>query len=160
MYAMLQGMDAWGKKSNQNTNIVLRTCVTELTVDYCDRIATHYMETWIDTWPLNKTITDEVFDQYQLQISSYINQTEPQCYYYVVQNVCTISNFTNSICQPNVCPFQDRTACRFLTACLTDQLYTEYAEALQILSSRPSTEQQNQEQPKKDKKKGAFSWGL
>ena len=41
MYAMLQGIDAWGKQSIHNTNIVLRTCVTELTMDYCDRIATH-----------------------------------------------------------------------------------------------------------------------
>jgi hypothetical protein len=163
MYAMLQGMDAWGKKSNVNTNIVIRTCVTELTMDYCDRMATQFMETWIDAWPLNETITDEIFDNYQLQISSYINQTEPQCYYYVVQNVCTISNFTNTLCQPNTCPFQDRTACRFLTACLTDQLYTEYAEALQLPSSfsGPAMEQHTKKQSNnKDKKKGGFSWGL
>jgi thiol-disulfide isomerase/thioredoxin len=158
MYAMLQGVDAWGKQSQLMTNVVLRTCVTELTMDYCDRIATQYMETWIDKWPLNQTITDEIFDDYQSQIAHYINQTEPQCYYYVVENVCTISNFTNTLCQPKTCPFQDRTACRFLTACLTDQLYTEYAEALQ-LSSGSSTEQQ-QKQSKKDKKKGGFSWGL
>ena len=153
MYAMLQKIDAWGKMSNDNT--VLRTCVTELTMDYCDRIATQYMESWIDTWPLNQTITDEIFDEYQLQMSEYVNNTEPQCYYYVVQNVCTASNFTNSHCRPHTCPFQDRTACRFLTACLTDQLQMEYAEALQVLSA---TEQQKQS--KKEKKKGGFSWGL
>jgi thiol-disulfide isomerase/thioredoxin len=153
MYAMLLKINAWGKISNDN--IVLRTCVTELTMDYCDRIATQYMESWIDTWPLNETITDEIFDQYQLQMSDYINNTEPQCHYYVVRNVCTASNFTNVQCQPQTCPFQDRTACRFLTACLTDQLQTEYAEALQKLSA---TEQQKQS--KQEKKKGGFSWGL
>ena len=160
MYAMLGEIDAWGKRSihNADASIVLRTCVTELTLDYCDRIATQYMESWIDTWPVNQTITDEVFDQYQLQISQFINATEPQCYYYVVQNVCSTSNFTNMECQPNTCPFQDRTACRFLTACLTEQLQTEYAEALQ-LSAVPSKEQSKQSD-KKEKKKGGFSWGL
>ena len=153
MYAMLNNIDAWRKTSNHN--LVLRTCVTELTMDYCDRIATQYMESWIDTWPLNQTITDEIFDEYQLQMSEYINHTEPQCYYYVVQNVCSTSNFTNSHCQPNTCPFQDRTACRFLTACLTDQLQTEYAEALQVSSSSEQQTQLNNE-----KKNGGFSWGL
>ena len=160
MYAMLQDMDAWGKQSLQTTNMVLRTCVTELTMDYCDRMATQYMESWIDTWPLNQTITDEVFDEYQYQMSKYINQTEPQCQYYVVQNVCTVSNFTNPLCQPKTCPFQDRTACRFLTACLTESLQTEYAAALQRVASTTSATEQQQKQSKKEKKSGGFSWGL
>jgi thiol-disulfide isomerase/thioredoxin len=149
VYAMLLELDAWKPSSSAYSQIV-RTCATELTLDYCDRLSTNYMEAWIDTWPLQTKLTDAAFADFQTQLASNLNETEPHC---VHMDECSISNFTKPMCQPKSCPFRDRTACRYLTACLTDSLQLEYAEAMGLLLNQNIA-------PEVPKKKGGLSWGL
>jgi thiol-disulfide isomerase/thioredoxin len=149
IYAMLLLLDAWKAGASAYSQIV-RTCATELTLDYCDRLSTNYVEAWIDTWPPNKKFTEDAFADFQSQLSFSLNETEPHCVY---MDECSISNFTKPLCQPKSCPFRDRTACRYLTACLMDSLQLEYAEALGLLRPEDNS-------AKVPKKKSGLSWGL
>jgi thiol-disulfide isomerase/thioredoxin len=149
VYAMLQELSAW-KPGSTSYSQIARTCATELTLDYCDRLSTNFMETWIDTWPLQKKLTEAAFADFQSQLAANLNGTEPHC---VHMDECSLSNFTKPVCQPKSCPFRDYTACRYLTACLTDSMQLEYAEAMGLLPSRNKL-------PEFSKTKGGLSWGL
>lgn len=159
VYAMLQQQNAW--KSDKIFDQIIRTCVSEIALDYCSRLSTAYMEVWIDSWPLSKQITEEAFQEFQTQLQLDLAANDPFC---AVMDDCAVSNFAEPKCQPTTCPFSDRTVCRYLTACLTDQIQHEYAEAMDLL---PQKEQKSKMQPKKEQKNqqpqkggGGLSWGL
>jgi Thioredoxin len=163
VYGMLHERNAWKTDTTTTTimttstiyNVIVRTCTCELTMDYCDRLSNHFMNQWIDLWPLDQKLTDEAFILFQKQLNNYMNHTESHCIY---MDECSISNFTKSFCQPITCPFHDRMACRYLTACLTDRIYNEYDNALGLV---PTDVHQKSNHPnEKNTKKGGFSWGL
>ena len=156
VYNMLHQRNAW--KTDKIFDEIIRTCVADIALDYCTRLSTHYMEVWMEAWPLHKTITEEAFDEFQLQLHADLAASEPYC---AIMDNCTVSNFAEQKCQPPTCPFSDRTVCRYLTACLKDQIQHEYAEALELLPHQQELNKQKQKQQRKQQKgSGGFSWGL
>lgn len=150
VYGILKQRNSW--KSQKVYDQIVRACASELALDYCSRLSTNYMEAWIERWPLTKKITEEAYDDFQRILLSDLQATEPFC---VVIDDCAKSNFAETRCQPASCPFTDRSVCRFLTSCLTDQFQLEYAEALELLP-----QQKNPSQPAKKIGGGGLSWGL
>jgi thiol-disulfide isomerase/thioredoxin len=147
VYALLQKKNAW--KSDFIFDQIVRTCASEIALDYCSRLSTQYMEVWIENWPLNQQITEEAFNTFQTHLHQDLVVNEPFC---ALMDDCAAVNFAEKKCQPETCPFTDPTVCRYLTGCLTDQLQHEYAEAMQLLP--------HQQQQKQSQKGSGFSWGL
>ena len=113
------------------------------------------METWIATWPPGKAITEDDFDKFQDELRQHLNETEPFCQ---GMDECALADFTLPQCQPKRCPFVDQTACRYLTACLTETLQQEYADALEL--SKDTTPPPSSSKKAKGKTATGFSWGL
>jgi thiol-disulfide isomerase/thioredoxin len=159
VYAMLHRQKAW--KSDNAMDEIIRTCVSEVSLDYCTRLSTNFMEVWIESWPVHKKITDEAFTSFQTQLTNDLLAHEPFC---AIMDNCTLSNFAESKCQPIACPFTDPVVCRYLTACLTPQLQHEYAEALELYPHQQTTRQiKSKDTTKKPEKKGGglnLKWGL
>lgn len=150
VYALLQETNSW-KEDALISDQILRMCVSEIALDYCSRLSTQYTETWIDNWPLHMQITEDAYKAFQTQLRQDLAIKEPFC---AVMDDCVVANFTDKKCQPKTCPFVDRTVCRYLTGCLTDQLQYEYAAALKLLPN------QKQQKRQESEKSGSFSWGL
>jgi len=150
VYAYLHQFGSWAAPASSLPDAILKTCASEVSLDYCQRLSTAYMEAWIEGWPSSKSITEDDFATFQGQLQQYLQQTEPFC---VIMDECAVADFQLEKCQPETCPFVDTTACRYLTACLTKELQQEYAEALELLVEP--------EKPKeKAKTSTGFSWGL
>ena len=65
-----------------------------------------------------------------------MEDAEPYC---AVLEDCIVTEFQNTeVCRPPTCPFHDVVACRYLTACLTEQLQTEFAIAMGFLDDGSS----------------------
>lgn len=178
VYAMLHQTKAWQDSINSNNNNIMnyntvmnqiiRTCVSEVSLDYCTRLSAQYMEAWVDSFllqPHTKTLTNAMFDEFQVQLHEDLLVVEPFC---AIMDNCTLVNFAAPQCQPETCPFADPVACRYLSACLTPQLQHEYSEALDLFPHQQQ-QYQTQQAPKSttDSKKepvkkgrGGSTWGL
>jgi len=100
------------------------------------------------------TITEEEFAAFQTQLAQHLQDTEPFC---AEMDECAVADFQLDQCQPAQCPFVDKAACRYLTACLTEQLQHEYAEALNVLDAPPAATKSGGGASSSG---GGFSWGL
>jgi hypothetical protein len=109
----------------------------EIALDYCQRLSTHQAEVWISTFADIEDISDADIDAFQEAQNSNMAKSEPYC---AVLEDCVVTEFQNAeLCRPPVCPFQNDVACRYLTACLTEQLQTEYAIAMGFLDAAPGS---------------------
>lgn len=151
VYALLQHRNAWKAASSSSststttttTDLVLRTCASEVSLDYCTRLSEQYADTWLkerlgsSSSSSSLDITEAEYLQFSDHLHKYLNETEPFC---AVMDECVMVNFENAEkCQPSKCPFRDPVACRYLTACLTEPIQIEYAEAMQlVIDTNPS----------------------
>ncbi len=97
-------------------------------LDVCDRVSTHVTRDVATNYPY-----DDIFYNYT-RLEQYIDvlvaDREPYC---GIVEMCLKKNFEPTACRPPTCPFRDPTACRYLTACLTGTIQTEYALALKLI---------------------------
>jgi hypothetical protein len=130
LYRYLNVTDGWTAKDDPQKEII-RACVMEVGLDYCGRLATHQATTWISTFADIDDITDDDVETFQKSQSQLMEDAEPYC---AVLEDCIVTEFQNTeVCRPPTCPFHDVVACRYLTACLTEQLQTEFAIAMGFL---------------------------
>jgi hypothetical protein len=138
LYALLKHRNAWNTTTTSTTtttDLVLRTCASEVSLDYCTRLSEQYADTWLEerlgSTSSSLDITEAEYVQFSDHLHQYLNETEPFC---AVMDECVMVNFENvEKCQPSRCPFRDPIACRYLTACLTESIQIEYAKAMQLL---------------------------
>ena len=127
VFAWMDAETAWESKANKD--VILRSCVVELSGDYCERWSTVFMEEWIADLPPGKfSLSEKDLEGFAADLQSYLNDTEPYC---AILDDCAASDFNSSAsCRPATCPFRDATVCRYVTSCLRKSLQAEYAEAL------------------------------
>lgn len=127
IFAFLRNLKAWD--SETPVEAVLRTCVAEVSLDYCTRCSNKFTEDWAAQLPASHDITDQDVAQFREDLEVYFNTSEPFC---GTMDDCIAANFTKTSCRPAKCPFSDTTGCRYLTTCLSESLQTEYAEAMNL----------------------------
>lgn len=152
MFTMLHEEQAWAKSTRPKAEI-LRNCVAELSLDYCQRLSQAKANTLVDDLMSQGMAVDEIIATENLEqlILDRIGEIEPYC---LLLDNCVITDFAGEECQPQECPFRNQSACQYLTSCLNPALQEEYAEALGLQMEEP--EPQQEEQSKKKKK----TWGF
>jgi uncharacterized membrane protein YgcG len=136
LYRYLDQTGGWTATADPEKEIV-RTCVMEVGLDFCNRLLTHQAQAWISTFADSDDITDEDVDAFQARQMQQIAATEPYC---AILEDCVVTEFADTaVCRPPACPFRDESVCRYLTACLTEQMQTEYAIAMGFLEAPGSS---------------------
>lgn len=134
----LEDGNGWTAKADSASldTQILRTCVQDISLDYCQRFAEVLAESVIhDLLPDSyETSTaqeqDETLTNIQVEMMRRLRAEEPYC---GVLEECIISEFSASPdCRPAGCPFQDTIACRYVTTCLSENMQNDYAKAMGI----------------------------
>eukprot|EP00934_Nitzschia_sp_Nitz4_P007395 Nitzschia sp. Nitz4//scaffold428_size8251//3292//4749//NITZ4_009133-RA/size8251-processed-gene-0.41-mRNA-1//-1//CDS//3329551635//7385//frame0 len=138
IFSLMQKRNAWDATTNKSAddpqthfNVVLKSCLTEVTMDYCQRIMTKVTaEVVVDEWlatqeegPLSSQ--DEL--SLEQNLSTRLRELEPFC---AMVDECMMQDFATEACRPVTCPFYHETACRYTAACLDPTLQEDFAKAL------------------------------
>ena len=121
--------DSSGWNSTDNEDVILKTCVMEISLDYCSRLSTWLTNDWVAKQVGLDTLTDEIVAAYTNHLNEALPASEPYC---MIVEDCIISDYANEECRPHQCPFKDPAACRYISACLAPELQAEYAAALKL----------------------------
>lgn len=121
--------DSSGWNSTGNQDLILKTCVMEISLDYCSRLSTWLTNDWVGKQVGLETLTDEVVAAYTNYLNEALPASEPYC---LLVEECVLSDYAKEECRPQQCPFRDPAACRYLSACLAPELQAEYAKALKL----------------------------
>ena len=117
----------------QNDDFVLRSCLMELSLDYCSRFSDKLALDWLDR--LDNTIIDQWTADLvnstalEAEFLQLLEEQEPYC---VVLESCLTLNMEPAECRPPTCPFVDPTACRYLSSCFHPDVQRHYAKTLQV----------------------------
>lgn len=175
MFTLLHQIDAWNvtssttsmssssSVSNNDMPLILKSCVVELSLDYCQRTSQQIADTLVDEWRRNDAEgfdnlnEEDLWDYYmpllENGILSRLQQSEPYC---SILDSCLASNFLQEnntqddntsndknnknnnknhtmTCRPTTCPFVNPAACHYVTSCLNNDLQQEYATALGLI---------------------------
>jgi hypothetical protein len=152
LYKQLYVSKAWD--SDRAPYQVLTACVQDVGLDYCARVTTSVTEDYIthfESLPIDEQQKQQNdVRSIQKGLDKFVSAAEPFC---VVLEQCILSSSPAPECRPQTCPFQDKTACRYLTSCLYESIQNDYAKAMGLLEK--ATEKPNE----KKKKKGFFGMG-
>lgn len=122
----------WSATETENVTLyTTRTCLMELTLDYCSRISTHVTMDYVNSLNLDEVEPTSLnISEIETTLAQQINDTEPYC---AILEACILDDFANQECRPASCPFQQEQACRYVNGCLNKDLLTEYAVALGVV---------------------------
>eukprot|EP00956_Cyclotella_meneghiniana_P002511 scaffold2877_cov41-Cyclotella_meneghiniana.AAC.2 len=116
-----------GSYSNRHPSI-LRSCATELSLDYCTRVSKRETDAYVEELSL---IPDDkpfpTMDQIEQHLVDIINATEPYC---AIIETCIITDYEKEECRPKKCPFENHAACDYVQNCFGVEIQNEYAIAL------------------------------
>ena len=124
------------KDPTDDDALILRSCLADLSVDYCNRVMVHlvndadFLDSLEKEYGKNKQVT---VDDVEKSILQERNKVEPFC---SILDDCLESDFAAEMCQPAKCPFQNELACRYVSTCLDQQVYTVYANELKSTSKK------------------------
>jgi thiol-disulfide isomerase/thioredoxin len=131
VFSEMNATSAWDAKIEDGSNdekLILKSCVVDMTLDYCTRLSTKVATVYLNSLDSVPDTEYPSFAKMEEHLREIIKQTEPYCSMF---NECFESEFTNTECRPAVCPFQKDGACRYVAACLSEYVQEEYKEALQ-----------------------------
>mmetsp|Transcript_27073 Transcript_27073/g.74659 ORF Transcript_27073/g.74659 Transcript_27073/m.74659 type:complete len:509 (+) Transcript_27073:121-1647(+) len=148
-FAFLTETDGWGTSSSStagddtlaNEDLVLRSCVMEVSLDYCQRVTTRKTLDWIDANTMKgsdgkeESFNETALDTLEVDLLKMIEDEEPYC---VLVETCIKTDYVAPECRPKMCPFVEPTACHYLTACFEPEIHLEYAKALKVETSLSS----------------------
>lgn len=132
MFTIIDQQNAWKTESPVNANNeILRNCVMEMTLDYCQRASTKVATDLVTELEASGKTLDELLAMQGLEqiILDEVAKAEPYCA--IVDN-CVVTEYEDEKCRPKTCPFTNDVACKYLTSCLNEGLQQEYAEALGV----------------------------
>ena len=130
MFTLVDEKNAWTKDTPPDAvNEILRNCVMEISLDYCQRVGTKVATDLVTDLENSGKTVEEMLAMENLDqlVSDRIGLEEPYC---IILEECILSDFKDEQCRPKACPFKNESACRYLTACLDASLQQEYADAL------------------------------
>jgi thiol-disulfide isomerase/thioredoxin len=131
VFSEMNATTAWDAKIEDGSNderLILKSCVVDMTLDYCTRLSTKVATVYLNSLDNVPDTEYPSFAQMEERLRDVIKETEPYCSMF---NECFESEFKNIECRPEVCPFQKDGACRYVAACLSEYVKEEYKEALQ-----------------------------
>jgi hypothetical protein len=131
MFALLDERNAW-LDADKNTPMddIQRSCVLEVSLDYCQRVATKVGAKLVDDLESSGKSVDEILqDAANLEtiIITKMSEEEPYC---GIIETCIMEDMKDEACRPKQCPFTNELACRYLTTCTHPSIVEEYREAL------------------------------
>ena len=145
---------------------VLRSCVVDLSLDYCTRVSARVTTDYLDELErLPEADYPSLADLDEL-LSNRTDAIEPYCSTF---SKCYLEEFKDeedgdakSKCRPESCPFKNEAACRYVANCLDARIKKEYVEALTAMGE--TAEQRAAAAAASDNKKattgGSKAWGV
>ncbi|KAG7348173.1 thioredoxin [Nitzschia inconspicua] len=131
MFSVLDERNAWvDTAGNDMEDEVYRNCVLELSLDYCQRMATKVGTNLIDELEKSGKSTEEILQEataLETKILGLLAEKEPYC---GILESCIKEKMKDEACRPKQCPFRNELACRYLTSCKDPSIMVEYSEAL------------------------------
>jgi hypothetical protein len=115
-----------------NSNEILRNCVLEVSLDYCQRVASHAADDVVDDLEKSGNIEGLTMEKLEKDVQDRITVNEPYC---VILEQCLANGFQDEECKPQTCPFKKESACRYLNSCLDPSIQSEYSKALGFTST-------------------------
>jgi hypothetical protein len=125
LFAYLNQTDGWSSKEAQPN--VLRSCLQDISLEYCQRYTAIMTEEFLAEHP--NVMADKNNEALIQQLSDRLQEQEPFC---MMVDACIVNGFAHAKCRPSSCPFGDPTACRFLTSCFYESMQQQYAAALGV----------------------------
>ncbi|KAL7438454.1 hypothetical protein ACHAXH_003495, partial [Discostella pseudostelligera] len=117
---------------HQHHPSILRSCVLELAIDYCNRLTTRSTTAYLDV--LNAIPESDPFptlDEIEQYLLEDVKSHEPYC---GLLESCMVSNFEKEEeCRPQSCPFVNEAACTYAESCLEPEIQNEYGVALGLI---------------------------
>lgn len=131
LFATMDERQAWERKNPPDAvDEVYRNCLMELSLDYCQRLASNEGTKLLDEM-IASGMTDEelmnTFDTFETNLTSIVSTQEPYC---GIVDKCIASGMEDEACRPKTCPFVNDAACRYLIACMDPEIMEGYADAL------------------------------
>ena len=128
-FVNLKACSGWNKTVTDPEVLVLRTCVTELSLDYCSRLSTRITNDYLDQ--ALKKGAKEMASMADIEkgLTNNLTAVEPYC---GIFDECYAKDFVPETCRAASCPFQ-QVGCSYLTACFDDLVRAEYAVALGLI---------------------------
>lgn len=125
LFAYLNQTDGWSSVTARPK--VLRSCLQDVALEYCQRFTTIMTEEFLAAHP--DVVADKDNEDLISKLTDRLQEQEPYC---MLVDACIINGFVHAKCRPAACPFSDPTACRFLTSCFYESMQQQYATALGV----------------------------
>ena len=157
-FTNLTATGGWAKNATDPEVQVMRTCVTELSLDYCSRLSTRITTDYIDQ--ALKSGVNELASMGDLEEDLKKKLTAEEAYCGTFDD-CYAKDFAPEECRPVTCPFQE-VGCSYLTACFDELVQAEYAIALGLIKEGdkfPTPKKSKGGQPSASKRKPG-KWGF
>lgn len=137
-------------ESKLRDEYILRSCVVDLTLDYCTRVSSRVTTEYLDE--LNETPEAEypMLSELDELLANRTEKVEPYC---VGFDKCYVDEFKEESCQPGTCPFKNEVACRYVANCLDPRIKKEYVDALEKIGKVGKED-------KKTASAGTGAWGV
>jgi hypothetical protein len=130
MFTMMENEKAWtAKEADSPQKEVLRNCLMEVALDYCDRVGGKAAMDLVHDLEAAGNTMEEMLAMTTLEqdVVDRLTKEEPYC---AILEECILSGMVGEKCGPSTCPFTNPMACSYMTACLDPELSVEYAIAL------------------------------
>lgn len=110
---------------------ILRSCVLELSLDYCTRVTTRSTNAYLeelgaipesDPFPSMEEIERRLLDD--------VSAKEPYC---GLIEKCVLGGYEDEECRPARCPFVNDAACVYVRSCFEPSVQDEYGTALGLI---------------------------
>jgi hypothetical protein len=114
--------------SADEQGLILKSCVVDLTLDYCTRFSSKATTDYLDR--ISDLPNDKYpsFTEMESELLAVIKEIEPYCSDF---SSCYENGFKDiEMCRPATCPFKNEAACRYLNGCMSDNIRKEYEDIL------------------------------
>jgi hypothetical protein len=110
-----------------DSNDILLTCALEISLEYCQRVATHVATELVNALEVSGGLETISMDVLEKDVQDLINKKEPFC---KVLETCLATGMQGDECRPTKCPFENEVACRYVASCLDPTIQAEYREVM------------------------------
>eukprot|EP00591_Stephanopyxis_turris_P006108 CAMPEP_0195522180 /NCGR_PEP_ID=MMETSP0794_2-20130614/20087_1 /TAXON_ID=515487 /ORGANISM="Stephanopyxis turris, Strain CCMP 815" /LENGTH=547 /DNA_ID=CAMNT_0040651871 /DNA_START=120 /DNA_END=1760 /DNA_ORIENTATION=+ len=124
-FAELTTRHAWTVGASNPKNDLLKSCMADLSVDYCSRLSLGLAKNDAFIESLGNVTT---VAQIETVFMDQIETIEPFCRRV---DACLANDFTTPECQPEKCPFRSEGACRYVGSCMDPDVMKEYESTME-----------------------------
>jgi len=141
--------------SELSDEYILRSCVVDLSLDFCTRVSTRVTTDYLDEL---ETIAEADYPKLSDLDALLANRTDAVEPYCTAFTECYLEEFQDESCRPDACPFQNEVACRYAANCLDGRIKKEYREALAAIGE--TAEQRATAANAKSGSSSSGAWGV